>query len=231
MQIRDLGTYIVNWLLKAWVVKKELPVFCSSVLSQKSWWISGSYSGLRMLSSLHESLLLLIPTQMASAMGFRTWLWHQIYQTRLRVTGQQLRVYLNVPLPGDCGQLGDSVFSPRFGQNIVHCLDKEFYALWLCPPEICPCDFSVLGLLPPCSGTILPQANYSAGTPSTTSALTSSWTSLRPFFPLAFSFCGVGKVPRPALPRVTAPNRTLWHIHNSVWVTACWLSTYSRFSP
>ena len=35
--------------------------------------------------------------------------------------------------------------------------------------------------------------------PSSTAALTSSWTSLRLSFPLTLSYWGVGKVPRPAL--------------------------------
>lgn len=53
-----------------------------------------------------------------------------------------------------------------------------------------------------------------------TADLTSSWTSLRLSFPLECSYRGIGKIPRPAHPWVTASTRTVWCNHDSVCSTA-----------
>ena len=54
---------------------------------------------------------------------------------------------------------------------------------------------------------------------SFTAALTSSWTSRRPSFPLVFIW-GVVKDPSPAWPRVTTPTRLLWRSLASASLTA-----------
>lgn len=60
---------------------------------------------------LHTRLQLL----MASAIGFSTWLWHQVYQPWPSAVGQELRTCSSVPFPGHSWQFGVSTFPQAKG--------------------------------------------------------------------------------------------------------------------